>query len=83
MEFVNIPILVLLAVLAAVVVSFVIIRGFKLPKSFYERERQRMAMRQRLMEQNAQVDELRAASTDEAQGSDRAEPKSSPSHAAG
>jgi hypothetical protein len=46
----NIPISVLCITIFALIALFVIIRGFKLPADFFERDRQRAAMRRRLRE---------------------------------
>lgn len=49
-EIANVPISMLCIIIFALLALFVIIRGFKLPADFFERDKLRAAMRKRLRE---------------------------------
>jgi hypothetical protein len=53
MDIANIPIPVLGIIIFALLCLFMIVRGLKLPADFYERDKQRAAMRRRLRELEA------------------------------
>jgi flagellar biosynthesis/type III secretory pathway M-ring protein FliF/YscJ len=57
MNITNVSITVLAGILFAIIALFVIIRGFRLPKSYHETEAQRAAMRKRVLEQEYAVKE--------------------------
>ncbi|MBN2036314.1 MAG: hypothetical protein JW768_06190 [Chitinispirillaceae bacterium] len=61
MDSISVPITTLVAVLLFVLVLFVIATGFRLPNSFFEKERLRARMRKRLMEREHEERETAAA----------------------
>ncbi|MBN1128476.1 MAG: hypothetical protein JXA71_05785 [Chitinispirillaceae bacterium] len=71
MNITELPITVLAAVLIGVAALFVVMRGLRLPERFMEQEKQRSAMRRRMMEL-----ELSQKEEEEKEGSGTEEPAS-------
>jgi hypothetical protein len=57
MDFTTLPIMALVVGLLIMVAFFVIVRGFKMPKGFFEKEKKREAIRMRLMERELEAKE--------------------------
>lgn len=50
MDIANMPIIMLAAILLIIVALFIIVKSFKLPKSYFKNERARSEIRMRLLE---------------------------------
>jgi hypothetical protein len=65
MDFTTLPIMALVVGLLILVAFFVIVGGFKMPKGFYEKQKQREAIRMRLMEREDEKKEEGSKSSEE------------------
>jgi hypothetical protein len=74
MDTINVPVQVLAIVLISLVALFTIVRAFRLPKKYYIKERERQALRRRLIELEYEKTHKKAVPEDAAEKKNNPQP---------